>query len=139
MKFELLASLSHDHTAAKVSVVSTQNSGGTRTYSVHVLKQYPLKSAVNGAMVPAPVMAEYIALHANPHCCAPCPALQVGKTYLVGGHYQTSPSIQWLMKSDDSLASPWKGKYGKKQNMEKWIENGNVHRLSELQNGVGGR
>jgi len=139
MKCILLASFSHDTTAAKVRVLSTQNRAGTHTYSVHVLKQYSLKSAANRTMVPAPDMAEYIVLHGNPHCCDPCPALQTGITYMIGGHYQRSPSIRWDMRSDDSLASQWKPKYDKKQNMQKWIENGNVHRLNQLQNGIKGR
>ena len=112
-------------------MVSKQTVNNAQTYTVHVVKQYTLKSANNGVLSPAPSMAANVVLQANPECCDSCPALEVNREYMIAGHFVNSPSLKWILRSYDSLVAPWKAKYAKK--MEKWIERGNTHRLNQLQ------
>lgn len=112
-------------------MLSKQTVNNIQTYSVHVVKQYALRSANNGALSSAPRMADHVVLQANPECCDACPALEINHEYMIAGHFVDSPSLKWILRSHDSLVAPWKAKYAKK--MEKWIERGNTHRRAQLQ------
>ena len=112
-------------------MLSKQTVNNIQTYSVHVVKQYAVRSANNGALSSAPRMADHVVLQANPECCDACPALEINHEYMIAGHFVNSPSLKWILRSHDSLVAPWKAKYTKK--MEKWIERGNTHRRAQLQ------